>query len=90
MPKLQVDEGGIKFVLKGADIFCAGITSKGGKIFEPLDKDVPVQIMGEGKDMPFAIGITAMSTEEMQQTGVGVTMMHSLNDDLWRVKDWRM
>lgn len=92
MPKLQIDKGGIKFVLKGADVFEAGITSNGGKIFESLDKDTPVQIMGEGKELPFAVGLTAKSTEEMQEMkgGVGITLLHHVNDDLWKVTNWRL
>ena len=35
MPKLGIDKGGIKFILKGADVFCVGITSPGGVIPEP-------------------------------------------------------
>lgn len=91
MPKLQVDAGGIKFVLRGADIFSAGLVSEGGKLFQELEKDVPVQIMGEGKELPFAVGVTAQTTEEMRlASGVGVTQMHFLNDDLWKVSKWRI
>jgi PUA domain protein len=92
MPKLQIDKGGIKFVLKGADVFAKGIVSNGGKIFEPLGKDVPVQVQGEGKQLPFAIGITAQTTQEMMevQTGVGITLLHHIGDDLWNVTKWRV
>ena len=91
MPKLGVDKGGIKFVLKGADVFCAGIASVGGSIPEPLDADVPVQIMGEGKELPMAIGVTRQSTDEMKasKTGVGIANLHHVGDDLWRVTDWK-
>lgn len=30
MPKVRVDKGAIKFVFKGADIMCPGLTSAGG------------------------------------------------------------
>lgn len=92
MPKLQIDKGGIKFVLKGADVFSVGVTSAGGKIFAPLDKDCPVQIMGEGKTLPFAVGVTAKSTADMlgESSGVGITLLHHINDDLWKVTNWRM
>jgi len=90
MPVLGIDKGGIKFVLKGADVICAGITSKGGSIPEPLDEDVAVAIMAEGKQFPLGIGMTKMSTDAMKQvnTGVGVELVHFLNDDLWRVTTW--
>jgi hypothetical protein len=32
MPKMQVDYGAIKFVLRGSNIMCPGLTSTGGKM----------------------------------------------------------
>lgn len=87
MPKLGLDAGGIKFVVKGADVFCAGITSKGGYIPpQGLAANTPVQMMAEGKELPLAVGITKVSTDEMKSsnTGVGVQNLHYLNDDLWK------
>lgn len=86
MRKLGVDRGGVKFVLKGAPVFCAGITSAGGSVPAELGADVPVQIMAEGKELPLAVGFTKVSTEEMRRAnaGVGVETVHWLGDDLWR------
>ena len=42
LPKLQVDRGAIEFVLKGANIMCPGLTSKGGRLVEGLPKDAVV------------------------------------------------
>ena len=47
MNKIQVDKGAIRFILGGANIMCPGITSKGGKVFEPLDSEQPVAIYAE-------------------------------------------
>lgn len=90
MSKLGIDKGAIKFVLKGSDIFCAGITSAGGSIPVDLAADQPVQIMGEGKQLALAIGVTKVSTDEMKATeyGVGVTMLHHIGDDLWKITNW--
>jgi len=90
MPILGIDKGGIKFVIKGASVYCAGITSPGGSIPEPLEEDIPVAIVAEGKTAPLAIGITKMSTDKMKElnSGVGVEMIHYLNDDLWKVQTW--
>jgi PUA domain protein len=64
MPRFQVDKGAVKFVLRGADIMCPGLTSKGA-----LMDDVPagqiVAIYAEGKQRPFAIGVTKLSTQDM-------------------------
>ncbi|CAE7949086.1 mcts1 [Symbiodinium sp. KB8] len=35
MPKMQVDKGAIKFVLRGASIMCPGLTSPGGEMEVP-------------------------------------------------------
>lgn len=36
MPKMQVDYGAIKFVLRGSNIMCPGLTSPGGRM-----EDIP-------------------------------------------------
>jgi len=86
LPKLQVDRGAIPFVLKGAPIMAVGITSKGGKIFEELEAKTLVQIVAEGKEHAIAVGMTAMSTQEMvsgTKRGAGVENIHYLGDGLW-------
>jgi malignant T-cell-amplified sequence len=64
LPMLQVDRGAIKFVLSGANIMCPGLTSPGA-FMNPVDKGVCVAIMAEGKENCLAIGLTALSTENM-------------------------
>ena len=88
MPILRVDQGGIKFVLKGSHVFCAGFTSEGGDIPESLDAFTPVQVMAEGKELALAVGLTTMSTDEMKakNEGVGVEVMTFLGDALWEYK----
>merc|ERR1719198_1381191 len=41
MPKMQVDKGAIKFVLRGATVMCPGLTSPGGAM-EDVDAGMPV------------------------------------------------
>ena len=91
MLSLGVDKGGIKFVLKGADVFAPGITSKGGSIPQPLESNVAVCITGEGKELPIAIGVTIQSTTEMMTNndGVGVETLHFVGDDLWKSTMWK-
>lgn len=64
LPMLQVDRGAIRFVLSGANIMCPGLTSKGA-FMNPVDKNVVVAIMAEGKENCLAIGLTTLSTEDM-------------------------
>ena len=87
MPKLGIDKGGIKFVLKGAHVMCVGLTSAGGSLpAEPLPADTPVQVMAEGKELPLAVGITKLSTSDIRavNSGVGIETIHFLGDDLWK------
>lgn len=88
LPKLQVDKGAIRFVLSGANIMCPGLTSPGAIIPSPVDKNIPVAIMAEGKEHCLAIGMTTLSTEDIQKVnkGIGVENCHYLNDGLWQMK----
>jgi PUA domain protein len=65
MPKVQVDKGAIKFVLNGAEIMCPGLISKGGVLPAGLDKGIAVAVYAEGKRHALAIGVMAMSSDEM-------------------------
>ena len=87
LPRFQVDQGAIKFVLKGSDIFCAGLTSKGGSMVD-VDEGTFVAIYAENKVHACAIGLTTMSTEDIRKTnkGVGVENVHYLNDGFWKLK----
>ncbi|CAJ1361311.1 unnamed protein product [Effrenium voratum] len=49
MPKMQVDKGAIKFVLRGASVMCPGLTSKGGAM-EDVEEGVCVQVTAEGTE----------------------------------------
>jgi PUA domain protein len=88
LPRLQVDKGAIKHILKGADIMCPGLTSAGARIDEALPSNRMVGIFAEGKEHALAIGITKLSTEEIRNVnkGVAVENIHYLNDGLWKLE----
>mmetsp|Transcript_24766 Transcript_24766/g.57184 ORF Transcript_24766/g.57184 Transcript_24766/m.57184 type:complete len:181 (-) Transcript_24766:75-617(-) len=88
MPKMQVDKGAIKFVLRGASIMCPGLTSKGGAM-EDVEEGAPVQITAEGTIHACAIGVTTMSTEEIKKTNKGMCIehIHYLDDGLWKLAE---
>lgn len=65
MQKLQVDTGGIKFVLKGADVMCPGLTSAGGSMPAGLPGGCPVAVYAQGKEHAMAVGILKMSVEDV-------------------------
>ena len=44
MPKMQVDKGGIKFILNGSNVMCPGLTSEGGHLDDVEEnREVPYQ-----------------------------------------------
>ena len=65
MPTVQVDRGAIRFVLKGADVMCPGLTSAGGRLEGGMAQETAVAILAEGKEHAVAIGITKMSSDDM-------------------------
>jgi PUA domain protein len=85
LPKVQVDRGAIKHVLKGADIMCPGLTSMGGDLPVELGENTPVAIYAEGKQHALAVGLLRMSTQDIKQInkGVAIQNLHYLGDGLW-------
>eukprot|EP00922_Rhytidocystis_sp_ex-Travisia-forbesii_P006292 GHVS01009123.1.p1 GENE.GHVS01009123.1~~GHVS01009123.1.p1 ORF type:complete len:182 (+),score=28.98 GHVS01009123.1:122-667(+) len=84
LPRMQVDRGAIKFVLRGSNVMCPGVTSAGGRI-EDVGKDVVVQVTAEGKENACAVGITTMSSDDIRAKNkdVCIESYHYLNDGLW-------
>jgi len=87
LPRLVVDVGAIPFVMKGANVFCGGLTSPGGNCDIKLDKLQPCAIYAEGKTHALAVGITKLSTEDIKtiNKGPAVDTLHYLNDGLWKM-----
>ncbi|KAF5270060.1 hypothetical protein FQA39_LY08472 [Lamprigera yunnana] len=87
LPMEQVDKGAIRFVLSGANIMCPGLTSPGAEMIE-APKGTIVAVMAEGKQNALAIGVTALSTNDIAKVnkGVGIENIHYLNDGLWQMK----
>ncbi|CAE7227759.1 mcts1 [Symbiodinium sp. KB8] len=90
MQRVQVDKGAIKFILKGADVMCPGLTSAGGWLpEEDLPEHTAVAVYAEGKEHALAVGQLAMSVSEIRSAtkGIGIRIIHYLNDGLWRIGD---
>ena len=89
LPTCQVDEGGIKHLISGADVMIPGMTSKGGKL--PTEKEIPhniVAVLCEGLENAMAIGQMQMSAAEMESKGkgVGIKVYTYIGDDTWNIK----
>lgn len=87
LPHQQVDKGAIKFLLSGANVMCRGLTSPGARLAD-LPKGAVAAITAEGKEHAIAIGKMTMSAEEIRNTnkGIGIEVIHFLNDGLWQMK----
>ena len=85
MPRVTVDKGAIKFVLKGADVMCPGLTSAGADCSVELPELAPVAVFAEGKEHALAVGFTKMSTKDIRniKKGVGIEAVHFCGDQLW-------
>eukprot|EP00930_Biecheleria_cincta_P073359 TRINITY_DN60658_c0_g1_i1.p1 TRINITY_DN60658_c0_g1~~TRINITY_DN60658_c0_g1_i1.p1 ORF type:complete len:181 (+),score=44.75 TRINITY_DN60658_c0_g1_i1:55-597(+) len=88
MPKMQVDKGAIKFVLRGASIMCPGLTSPGGEM-ENVEEGQCVQVTAEGTVHTCAVGIASMSTADIKSKNKGICIdkIHYLDDGLWKIKE---
>ncbi|UVC54575.1 cell cycle regulator protein [Theileria orientalis] len=85
LPKMQIDSGAIKFILRGSNIMCPGLTSEGGQM-DDVEPDTVVQVTAHGRHHACAIGITTMSTQEIieKNRDVCILTLHYLNDGYWQ------
>jgi len=90
LTKVKVDKGAIRFVLKGAAVACGGLKTPTSELPDGLTIGQPVAVYAEGKDLPLAIGIMAMTTEEVQAAAKGYAIEHThfLDDALWKHPDF--
>ena len=89
LPTCQVDEGGIKHLITGADVMIPGMISEGGRL--PTEKEIPhniVAVMCEGMENAIAIGQMQMTAEEMKLKGkdIGVKVYTYIGDKTWNIK----
>jgi len=88
MTKLRVDTGGIKFVLKGANVMCRGLTSLGGDCSPELAKESPCAVTAQGKQHAMAVGLTKLSTADIRRVndGIAIDTIHMIGDGLWKLE----
>jgi PUA domain protein len=80
---VTVDEGAVKHVLNGANIFSAGVVSASPGVKEG---DVVVVVDPEGR--PLAVGVAEMDGAEMVESrkGMAVRNLHYVGDRLWKMR----
>eukprot|EP00993_Chasmostoma_nieuportense_P004646 NODE_5302_length_673_cov_17.496337_g5139_i0.p3 GENE.NODE_5302_length_673_cov_17.496337_g5139_i0~~NODE_5302_length_673_cov_17.496337_g5139_i0.p3 ORF type:complete len:187 (+),score=70.04 NODE_5302_length_673_cov_17.496337_g5139_i0:53-613(+) len=89
LPKMQMDIGGCKFVLGGANIMCPGLTHPTGGYMDEVSAGEVVALFVEGKEHPVAVGVAKMSTQAIREVnkGHGVENVHYMGDGLWHNPD---
>ena len=88
LPVHQVDIGGCKFVVSGANVMCPGVTHKDGRVGEGIDIGDPVAVKIQGKRHAVAVGFALMSSEDIKKKNKGhcIDNVHHLGDGLWRME----
>ncbi len=81
LPKITVDMGAVKFVIKGANIMRPGIT----KLDEDIKKGDIVSVVDETHKKPLAIGRAKYSGSKIKEKEKGnvVENLHQIGDDIW-------
>ena len=76
-----VFDGALEAILRGADLMARGTFG----VDETYQKGEVVQVVLEGEESPFAIGIMDMDGNGIlaRSDGVGVRIMHTIKDGLW-------
>ena len=84
MARVRADKGAVKFLLKGADVMCPGLTSAGGEVSAELPALAPVAVYAEGKEHALALGTMSGAEVRSVNKGIGIEVLHFAGDDLWK------
>jgi PUA domain protein len=81
LPSVYIDEGAVKYILKGADVMRPGIA----KFDDWGDKEKLVVIRDHGKDRGLAVGRSLVPSSEMAGMSKGncVKNLHHAGDRTW-------
>ncbi|CAJ1007490.1 putative Pre-PUA-like domain/PUA domain containing protein [Leishmania naiffi] len=81
----QMDIGGCRHVISGANVMCQGLTSAGGVVADDTEEGEVVGVYVEGKAHAVAVGVMLISSEEIKERNRGpcIENVHHLGDGLW-------
>ncbi len=81
LKEVKVDEGAVKHILKGADVFRPGIT-----FFEENIQKEDIVVVEDPKEKPIAIGVSLVNFEEFKnmEKGKVIKNYHYLNDKIFK------
>jgi len=84
LKKIEINQGAIPFIAKGADLMRPGITS----IDPGVKEGEIVSIIDDQHNKPIAVGETLFSKEELEpmEAGKVVLNIHHVGDEVWNIK----
>jgi PUA domain protein len=78
-PSVQVDEGAVKFIINGADVFTQGIVSCNKEFSENT-----IILILNPQNSALGLGKSLMSSKNLLSSkGKGILNIHYLNDKIW-------
>ena len=77
LPKVIVDAGAVKFMIKGADLFRPGIVE-----YEAFAKGQVVTVVNE-QQAAMCLGISLYDSQNLPEKGKITITIHHLNDPIW-------
>jgi PUA-domain protein len=82
LPKITIDTGAVKFLIKGADMMRPGITD----FMEFAENDF-IAVVGPTADIPIGVGIALMNSEDAKNASSGKIMktLHYTGDSIWNL-----
>jgi PUA domain protein len=86
LPQHQVDIGGCKFVVSGAQVMTPGLLKvPGGRVAPNVSEGDVVAVYIEGKQHAVSVGLALKSSEQIveDRTGPCVENIHHMGDGLW-------
>jgi PUA domain protein len=84
---MRTDKGAVRFIAKGANLMCRGLTTPGAHMDMSVQKGDMVTITAEGEEFAIGVGNAILSAEEIKSIndGIGIEMVHYRGDALWKM-----
>lgn len=80
LPSVRIDEGAVRFLIKGADMMRPGIVE-----FEEFAKGQIISVKGPGAEIPLGVGEALFDSKEAINLNSGkiIKIIHFTGDHIW-------
>ncbi len=79
LPRVVIDLGAVKFIVKGADVMGPGIVE-----VDEIPENKIVSVVDEKYKHPIAVGIALRDSRRIKNRGRSVKNIHHVNDKIWK------